>query len=29
MLVTLKEVLNIAEEKRIAVGAFNTPGLEV
>ncbi|MCR5775376.1 MAG: class II fructose-bisphosphate aldolase [Lachnospiraceae bacterium] len=28
MLVTLKEVLKIAEEKKIAVGAFNTPGLE-
>lgn len=28
MLVTLKEVLNIAEEKRIAVGAFNAANLE-
>lgn len=28
MLVTLKEILAIAEEKKIAVGAFNTPGLE-
>ncbi len=28
MLVTLNEVLKIAEEKKIAVGAFNTPGLE-
>ena len=28
MLVTLKEILEIAEEKKIAVGAFNTPNLE-
>lgn len=28
MLVTLKEILAIAEEKKIAVGAFNTPNLE-
>lgn len=28
MLVTLKEILAIAEEKKIAVGAFNTPSLE-
>ncbi len=28
MLVTLKEVLNIAEEKKIAVGAFNAANLE-
>lgn len=28
MLVTLKEVLEIAEEKKIAVGSFNTPNLE-
>lgn len=28
MLVTLKEILKIAEEKKIAVGAFNTPNLE-
>lgn len=28
MLVTLKEILNIAEEKKIAVGSFNTPNLE-
>lgn len=28
MLVTLKEILNIAEEKHIAVGAFNVTGLE-
>ena len=28
MLVTLKEILSIAEERQIAVGAFNTPGLE-
>lgn len=27
MLVTLKEILEIAEEKQIAVGAFNTPSL--
>lgn len=27
MLVTLKEILEIAEEKKIAVGAFNTPSL--
>lgn len=27
MLVTLKEILAIAEEKKIAVGAFNTPSL--
>lgn len=29
MLVTLKEVLAIAEEKEIAIGAFNTPTLEM
>lgn len=28
MLVTLNEVLNMAEEKKIAVGSFNTPNLE-
>ncbi len=28
MLVTLKEILQIAEEKKIAVGSFNTPNLE-
>lgn len=28
MLVTLNDVLKIAEEKKIAVGAFNTPNLE-
>lgn len=28
MLVTLKEILQTAEEKNIAVGSFNTPGLE-
>ncbi|MCR4654781.1 MAG: class II fructose-bisphosphate aldolase [Lachnospiraceae bacterium] len=28
MLVTLKEILSIAEEKKIAVGAFNCPNLE-
>ncbi|MRY42704.1 class II fructose-bisphosphate aldolase [Clostridium beijerinckii] len=28
MLVTMKEILKIAEEKDIAVGAFNTPNLE-
>lgn len=28
MLVTLKEIMNIAEEKHIAVGSFNTPNLE-
>jgi fructose-bisphosphate aldolase class II len=28
MLVTLKEVLDIAEEKKIAIGAFNAPNLE-
>lgn len=28
MLVTLKEILNIAEEKNIAIGAFNASGLE-
>ena len=28
MLVTLKEILQIAEEKQIAVGAFNAPNLE-
>lgn len=28
MLVTLKEILEIAEEKKIAIGAFNTPSLE-
>ncbi len=27
MLVTLKEILSIAEERRIAVGSFNTPNL--
>lgn len=28
MLVTLKEILDIAEEKKIAIGAFNASGLE-
>lgn len=28
MLVTLKEILDIAEERKIAVGSFNTPNLE-
>lgn len=28
MLVTLKDILNIAEEQKIAVGSFNTPNLE-
>ena len=28
MLVTLKDVLKIAEAKKLAVGAFNTPNLE-
>ena len=28
MLVTLKEILKIAEEKKIAIGAFNCPNLE-
>ena len=28
MLVTLTEILDIAEEKSIAVGAFNASGLE-
>lgn len=28
MLVTLKDVMKIAEEKKIAVGSFNTPNLE-
>lgn len=28
MLVTLKEILKIAEERKIAVGSFNTPNLE-
>ena len=28
MLATLNEVLEIAEEKKIAIGSFNTPGLE-
>ena len=28
MLVTLKEIMEIAEEKKIAVGAFNASGLE-
>ena len=27
MLVTLKEILNIAEERQIAVGSFNTPNM--
>lgn len=27
MLVTLKEILTIAEEKKIAVGSFNTPNM--
>jgi len=29
MLVTMKEILEIAEEKKIAVGAFNAPNLEI
>ena len=28
MLVTLKEILALAEEKNCAIGAFNTPNLE-
>ena len=28
MIVTLKEILKTAEEKQIAVGAFNAPNLE-
>lgn len=28
MLVTLKEIMKIAEEKQIAIGSFNTPNLE-
>lgn len=28
MLVTLKEILEIAEERKIAIGAFNTPNME-
>ena len=28
MLVNLKDILKIAEEKKIAIGAFNTPGLD-
>lgn len=28
MLATLKEVMNIAEERKIAIGSFNTPNLE-
>ncbi|MCD8083614.1 MAG: class II fructose-bisphosphate aldolase [Clostridiales bacterium] len=28
MLVTLKKILNIAEERKIAIGAFNAPNLE-
>lgn len=28
MLVTLKKILNLAEERKIAVGSFNTPDLE-
>ena len=28
MLVTLNEILALAEEKKCAVGAFNTPNLE-
>ncbi len=28
MLVTLKEILHMAEERNMAVGSFNTPGLE-
>ena len=28
MLVTLKEILKTAEEKQIAIGAFNAPNLE-
>ena len=28
MLVTLKEILKIAEDRSIAVGAFNTPNME-
>ena len=27
MLVTLKEILAIAEERKIAVGSFNTPNM--
>ena len=27
MLVTLKEILKIAEEKKIAIGSFNTPNM--
>ena len=28
MLITLKEMMDIAEERQIAVGSFNTPNLE-
>ena len=28
MLVTLKEILRMAEEKKMAIGAFNCPNLE-
>ena len=28
MLVNLKEILRIAEAKKIAIGSFNTPNLE-
>ena len=28
MLITLKEMMKLAEEKKVAVGAFNTPNLE-
>ena len=28
MLATLKDVLKVAEEKEIAIGAFNAPNLE-
>ena len=28
MLITLKEIMDIAEEKKIAIGAFNASGLE-
>lgn len=28
MLVSLKEILKIAEAKKIAIGSFNTPNLE-